>query len=245
MVAVMLLTAATWLADARVISSRTVGERSKTDTEWIIRTGVSIDGGVGSAKSEYNDWCTDGGDYGSGSFGMAAGYELSFGFNRAFSRAGGLYWGMELGLGTRGIKYKLDSEYDSGTQKLLTWNIKYSPFTFGYKFALNQNIKLDAHLGAYLSYDFAGTGKANWKDSDGDSDSDSAGIGDDEYFEGFQRFDAGIQAGVGVWYKRFNFDITYQRGFVNACNFEDNYDLDEIDGKIYSSNLMFRVGIAF
>jgi hypothetical protein len=63
--------------------------------------------------------------------------------------------------------------------------------------------------------------------------------------DGFQRFDAGIQAGVGVWYKKFNFDITYQRGFVSACDVMIDWSDSDASYKVFSSNLMLRVGYSF
>jgi hypothetical protein len=157
-----------------------------------------------------------------------------------------MYWGMELGLGSRGASASGEYIYDDGEEfekvkeHIATWNAKFSPFTIGYKYALNETIKLDAHLGGFVSYDFAGSGKADWTTSKEDPETDKCDfseIKDDYYFE---CFDAGVQFGVGVWYKNFNFDITYQRGFINAS------EANELDGNsVYSSNLMLRVGMAF
>lgn len=240
-------------AEAKIVNSRTVGERTKTPTIWILRTGLSLNGGTGSAISNIKDEFKNYGDGSKVSFGFKPGYELSVGFNRPFGNTN-FYWGMELGLGTRGIKYTSEDGRDgdwieNGHKSLLAWNFKYSPFTFGYKYNINESIALDAHLGAYVSLDFAGKGKSYWDGiEDGDpfkDEEESENIGKDE-LEHYKRFDCGLQVGLGVWYKRFNFDITYQRGFMNAYDFsyQSQWDIDD-DSKICTSNIMFRVGMSF
>ena len=52
----------------------------------------------------------------------------------------------------------------------------------------------------------------------------------------YNHFDAGMNIGVGVWYDRFNLDLTYQRGFIDVFT--------DADG-IKTSNFMIRLGIAF
>ena len=52
----------------------------------------------------------------------------------------------------------------------------------------------------------------------------------------YNHFDAGINIGVGVWYDRFNLDLTYQRGFIDAFSDADGFK---------TSNFMIRLGIAF
>lgn len=242
------------MAQARLISSRTFGERSKAPTMWILRTGLSLNNAAGSAVGDFKKEADYEGvtDFG---IGCQAGYELSIAFNKIMGNHG-LYWGMELGLGTRGASmhskyqpYEDDDYMENGHWSILTWNVKYSPFTIGYKYDLNSSITLDAHLGAFVSFDFAGSGKCKWdigSKDDMDYEEDSNSIGNDDLSE-FRRFDCGIQFGVGVWYKKFNFDITYQRGFMNAYDFSvDRTDFYVSEGaKVYSSNLMLRVGYAF
>ena len=52
----------------------------------------------------------------------------------------------------------------------------------------------------------------------------------------YNHFDAGMNIGVGVWYDRFNLDLTYQRGFIDAFSDADGFK---------TSNFMIRLGIAF
>jgi hypothetical protein len=237
------------LANAKVVRSRTVGEKEKAPTEWIIRVGASINNaagaGVSKVKEDENSYDGDG----SYSVGSRVGMDLSIAFNKPIANSGA-YWGMELGLGTRGASASSKYSNESGSyqeeskQHIATWNAKFSPFTIGYKYALNSDIKLDGHIGAFVSYDFTGSGVAKWTvirdGEEDDSYEDKNNLGEDE-LDGFQKFDAGMQIGVGVWYKKFNFDITYQRGFVHASSYRYKSEMYDI----FSSNLMLRIGYSF
>jgi hypothetical protein len=239
------------LANAKVVRSRTVGEKEKAPTEWIIRVGASINNAAGAGVSKVKE----DEDEGYSSVGSRAGMDLSIAFHKPLGTSGA-YWGMELGFGSRGASASatdetgrmVNHEWIEGTDTynshISTWNANFSPFTIGYKYALNSDIKLDGHLGAFVSYDFAGSAVVNCTSWDGETtdtyEDGNYGLGD-ESLDGFQRFDAGMQIGVGVWYKKFNFDITYQRGFVRAYSYE--FDGDMYD--IFSSNLMLRVGYSF
>lgn len=228
-------------ASAQVVTSRTY-VKSKKATTWYARLGVSFDnvaGGNDLVKQAEEDYSNA-----EPSIGSKAGMDIDFGFQRPMGNSG-LYWGMELGIGTRGgsVKEKwsaYEDEYDyepGGENKghIMTWNLKYSPFTFGYKYTLTDDWKLDAHLGAYLSYDFAGGTKYSWSDEDEDEKLSFSEIKDEDW--DFQCFDAGMQIGIGAWWKKINLDFTYQRGFIPAAKV-DGHDL-------YSSIFMIRVGYAF
>ena len=52
----------------------------------------------------------------------------------------------------------------------------------------------------------------------------------------YNHFDAGMNIGVGVWYDRFNLDLTYQRGFIDTFSDADGFK---------TSYFMIRLGIAF
>ncbi len=215
---------------------------------WYARLGLSVNNVTGGDMvKSINDFD----DYTETSLGSRTGMSIDFGFQRPISNFG-LYWGMELGIGTRGASYKETDREDSDEWekgKLLAWNVKYSPFTFGYKYSVTDDLKLDAHLGIYASYDFAGT-KMKMEDSDGDK-------WDWDDFEDdwdYLKVDAGIQAGIGIWWKRFNLDFTYQRGFVPMCKPTVEYSIysngyyvghESETYKLYSSNFMIRLGVAF
>jgi hypothetical protein len=163
---------------------------------------------------------------------------------------------MELGIGSRGASASSTEKWaesyrgnvttyvEDTKAHITTWNGKFSPFTIGYKYAINPDIKLDGHLGAYISYDFAGSaiGNSVYTVNGGDNEYEKDKISlSDEELDDFQRLDAGMQIGVGVWYHKFNFDITYQRGFASA--YECYYNGET--SNVFSSNLMLRVGYSF
>lgn len=199
-------------ASAQILTSRTFTERKSTTIRYI-RVGGSFNNVTGDISKD-ND-----------ALGSKLGYDVAFGFQKNFGQSAA-YWGMELGVGTRGYSAE-EGDYE---ESVIFHSAKWSPFTFGYKYALNDDIKIDGHLGAFVSYDFAGKGK--YKNEYDEEDIDFSDLKD--YYK---QIDAGLQVGVGVWYKRFNLDLTYQRGFIDAN--------DDSDYSIFSSNFMVRLGVAF
>lgn len=198
-------------AQAQIVSSRSsstfrVGEKTVTPKENIsyVRFGLDMSKPVGGdVESDYVK--------------AKPCYDAVYGFNNGIK--GGLYWGMEWGLGSRGYKVK-HSDF-----KLFAHNFRWTPFQIGYKYAITSDIKLDAHFGGFVSFDYTG------KFSDGD---DSVNIWDDDV-EGYKQFDGGIQLGFGVWYQNFNLDFMWQRGFAKW----------QEDTDMYNRGLMLRLGIAF
>lgn len=172
-------------AQAQLRTSRTFF-KSNTRTEWILRAGVSINNIAGVEADGLSS---------------KTGFDVDFGFNKYFGETN-LYWGMELGIGTRGATLEWEDGYETAKEGFTSYNVKYSPFTLGYKFPVTEAIKVDPHLGGYLSYGFATT-------NDVSLDRD---------------IDAGIQMGIGLWYGRANLDFMYQRGFVSWFD-------DPINGK--------------
>lgn len=241
----------------------------ESNTMWYIRAGVSINNGVmnGNLKDGYKD---EDGKTDTG-LGSKAGYDIEFGFNKGIGKSGA-YWGMEFGFGTRGYSQKFEDSYTSSNsgysatystvdkKSLLAHRFKFMPVMFGYKYSLTDKIKLDAHLGAWLSVDMAATYKTEYERTTVStfpydepyqykSESESFGIGDlknsdDEGF--YNRFDAGIQVGVGVWYGRWNLDFAYERGFCSFYNYENMYgSKPEKSLSLASSNVLIRLGFAF
>lgn len=184
-------------ASAQVVTSRTF-VKSKSQTMWYVRAGMSINNLAGASDDS--------------DLGAKVGMDADLGFHRSIGKSGA-YWGMELGVGSRGASY--DDE------NLSTWNVKYSPITFGYKYALTDDLKLDGHFGGFASYDFSKKWEVKGHDYSDDIDND---------------FDAGMQIGIGAWWKKLNIDFTYQRGFIKM--------FDDGDG-LTSSNFEIRIGYAF
>lgn len=254
---VALVAAAGMSASAQMMDSFSY-TKTKSKTMWYARVGVSVDnitlGDYGKDNS-----ASESGEYWSWEESMTgckrAGLTVDFGFQKPISNFG-LYWGMELGIGTRGGGFKEayeesenypgeDPEFESGWDKSYgtTWAVKYSPITLGYKYAITDQIKLDAHIGAYLSYDFAGK-KMKFSDSEGNAFDDVDF--DDLPNLDYKPADVGMTLGLGVWFNRFNLDFSWQRGFVPM--FETyGYDLNgnDTEYKFYSSNFQIRLGVAF
>lgn len=202
-------------AQAQLRTSRTF-VKSKSRTEWMVRVGLSINK-LNGLQDSYDEDVDD--------VGCKAGFDVDFGFNKYFGSSN-LYWGMEFGVGTRGASFEEYNDYyhEKYEGGFTTYNVKYSPLTIGYKFPIGDLLKIDPHAGIYASYDFA-----------------SSTSGDIEDLDDWQKFDAGIQAGVGVWYGRFNLDFMYQAGFVD---FDPTFYGGYLGGG-KTGNFLIRVGVSF
>lgn len=262
-------------AFSQIVRSTTFTKQQGRSTEWFVRLGLSCNNLTGDAmglvKDEIeDDWKDfDESELGDGEkaekarFGTRVNFDLMFGFNKYFGKTD-LYWGMELGLGTRGGsytggEYKWISDYVSseGEDKCYvnTYNVKFVPFEIGYKFPVTDKLKIDAHLGVFVSFDYAGAyTEDEWRTTtynDGDATketfNESWSFGDD--YADMYRFDAGLQLGVGVWFGRFNLNFTWQRGFapyLGAFPFGDKwYDKNDNQKYFNSSNAILSLGVAF
>lgn len=220
--ALIMLLAAT-SAYSQIVRSTTFTNlpKEKSETEWYVRLGLSCNNLTGSAMSEAKKQLKEEQDeypdY-SVKFGARVGYDITAGFNKYFNKTN-LYWGMEFGLGTRGGNFKSKEAEDGytfdGKAYVNSYNIKYTPFTIGYKYPVTNDIKLDAHLGVFVLFDFAGTyTEDEWKNTDYEDETwNESWDFTDDYVEGY-RFDAGLQLGIGAWYRKININFTWQRGFA-------------------------------
>lgn len=187
------------------------GVRAQVDFSqmtWVVRAGFSMMhvGGDGISGTD-----------------AKAGYNATVEFNNPLGAIGeqGAYWGMSLGLGSRGFK--------AGKLKAMANNIQLSPFTFGWKIGVLDNFRIDPRVGVYASVDYAtkmkaGGGSISWGDF-------ADGLGVDR-----NAFDVGMNLGIGFWYDRFNLDLAYQQGFVNGFT--------DINSNKFGS-FMLRLGMAF
>lgn len=149
------------------------------------------------------------------------GYGIDLGLGTRIGSKG-FYWGTEIGFGSRGWQVK-KNDY-----KLMAHNVKWTFTQFGWKIKFGEsNWAIDPHVGAYLSYDYAGQEK--WESNGRDR---SLSISDDD---SWKKFDVGINVGGGIWIKRFNIDVTYSHGFFEAVE----------DFEVKSSGLLVRLGFAF
>lgn len=220
----------------------------KQKTTWYARIGLSANNLTGDALSEFKNEADpeDGEKYG---FRPTVGYDIDFGFRKNFGKTN-LYWGMEVGLGTRGGKFFYDEEdgddWEKESCKINAYTFKFSPFTIGYMYSINDKIRVDGHFGIYASVDMAGSYSEHFESSydydDGDGNGGSWGY--NEYCT-MNRFDAGIQLGIGVWYGHFNLNFTWQRGFAT---FTDEFpwgDSIEGDKGYQTSNAIISLGYEF
>ena len=204
------------LVTSRSVSVSTVSApKAPSRTTWMVRLGLATNNVVSEELDDIS---------------AKIGYTFGFEFNKSMGRRGA-YWGMDFTLASRGCD--VDEYFEDCKFKL--HSIQWAPFTFGWKIDLGHDLRLDPHIGVFGGYDFAG------KFTDGDED---IKIGDfdelEEIFDAtFNRFDIGIKTGVGLWYKKFNIDFTYQRGFVPVFDFSD------ADYNVYQSNFWIRAAYAF
>jgi hypothetical protein len=204
----IILTALTCLlmegAQAQIVSSRSISitQEKKAPSETLTYGRV----GLGLMNFTGDDVNVD----------TKLGYDIAVGFQKAIG-SNDLYWGMEAGLGSRGFK---DKYYDGS---LIAHNIQVSPFNFGWKPEIGNDLKLDIHVGVFASYDFVGTVK---------DENETYGLGD---VDGWNRFDIGLNPGVGIWFGKYNIDLSLQRGLLEAIE----------DSKAYTQNVLIRFGIAF
>ncbi len=201
---------------AQIRTSRTF-TKEKSRTEWMVRAGLSFNRLNGFDKIETED----------AKIGGSTGFAVDLGFNRYFKNTN-LYWGMELGIGTRGCSFKWDDSDPEYDEKFTTnaVTLKYVPFSLGYKFPVGENLRVDPHAGVYASYDLSHGGDLDDYEND---------------------FDLGLQLGIGVWYNRVNLDLMYQFGFVDAGpGGEDPYDgiWESFEGG-KTGNILLRLGVSF
>jgi len=159
-------------------------KKAKAGTVWYVKAGANI--ANASANGESAD--------------AIFGYHIGIAFDRPIG-TNGVFWNSGLQLATKGWKYS-----DDGDETKLNANKLEIPLTFGYKYKVNDDIAVDARIGGFVNYDVFGKYKETY-----DGEEESVNLGD---LDSYDRFSAGIQFGVGIWYQRLNLNITYQGGLV-------------------------------
>ncbi len=195
---------------AQLVTSTTYKKKS-SETVWYVKAGMNLSKFTGDNVEADN----------------LVGYNIGIAFDRAIGGSG-MFWGMGLQLARKGYKASYEEENYSEEVKLKANKLEI-PINIGYKYNINDDIAIDARIGGFINYDV--WGKAKYEETEyGDSYEESINIGD---IEGYDRFGAGIQFGIGVWYQKINFNITYQKGLV-----------DQLEGA-KESNWMLSLGYAF
>lgn len=174
---------------AQVVTS-TSFKKAQKGTVWYVKAGMNI-ANVSVDEGEGPD--------------ALVGYVVGIAFDRPIGQ-GGAFWNSGLQLATKGWKVS-EGEYEV---KLNAHKLEI-PLTFGYKYKVNDDIAIDARVGGFANYDVFGKMKAKE-----DGEEESVNLGD---LEDYDRFSAGLQFGIGVWYQKLNLNITYQNGLVkqNDC----------------------------
>ena len=215
-------------ANAQLVQSRSF-HKEGARVNWFVRGGVSLNTTNGKYVKDFKKINEDNGF--KGSVGFKPGFDVSAGFQRFFGKKNG-YWGAELGVGTRGFTQKSKSESVTYKENLNAFTVKL-PIFLGYSYPINEDFRIDGHVGPFVSFDFAG----KFTDSDGETTSISEL--EDEYDNEYQRLDVGAAAGLGVWYDHVLLDVTYQRGFFKWFGAEHYLDQGN------ASNIIIRLGYAF
>ncbi len=188
-------------ASAQVKLSRTFDKKTfkMTPATWYIRAGINTSFILGEERSDYNKY-----EYG---VGAKVGFDLATGF-RYMIKKSPVYWGAEFGLASRGFSSKEiynGIENNASKYSCYSYNIKFAPM-IGVKNTIVGDYEIDFHIGPFLSYDFIENKKESYVSSYNYAD--------------FEPFDAGFQVGVGLWYKKYNVDVTWQLGLLECADAE-------------------------
>jgi hypothetical protein len=198
-----------------------------------VKTGISLNcvagDGVDNVKTE---WAAN---KINGEFKNSLGGSLTVGVDMPLG-VSPFYYGMSISAAMRGYKtsekLKEGDNKLEGEEKLTAFCAQLSPINFGYIAKLTDHIALDPHIGLYFSYDFSGSFSNEISYSNNYKETKTTDISDKE---DYNRYDAGICGGIGLWIGHWNVDITYQRGIASIKKGDD----------YYSTKLLLSVGYAF
>ena len=135
-----------------------------------------------------------------------------------------LYWGAELSFTQLGggIEDYTSGDFNYPSRKLSMLCVSLSP-TIGWKKEIVNDISLDLHFGAGILYKF----------QDGKLPYSSGYGGAYKYIDTYLYVP--LKMGVGIWYKRFNFDLSYKK----------NLKLASVKSDVNYSNVIISVGYRF
>lgn len=160
------------------------------------------------------------GNSGSYGTGYAMGYDAAIGMQLGRT----LYFGLEIGAKSRGWKCDNVSGDDlSG----MAHSVYLAP-SIGYKVGFGDfvPVKVAPHVGAYAGYDLS---------------SSCDGYEFDELYDidlnDYQKFNAGVRAGLSIWFRRAFVDISYDYDFIKI--------LEAGNGSILQNGLVFSLGYSF
>ena len=154
------------------------------------------------------------------------------------------YVGFNLGIKTEmDLSYYIEDGFYADARLLYTlkggrWsglhhNLGYLelPLNFGYRYALDSDVKLFGGFGPYVAFGVAGKSVVK----DGETKTKTPIFG-----EGYKRFDLGLNYNVGVeLYDKWQVFIGFEHGLVNA------YKRDVVGDKVRMHPLNFYIGAAY
>ena len=127
---------------------------------------------------------------------------VPFSYEKSLMSALPLYF--ETGLGVAGY----GTSIADGAMKVNAYYFE-APALVNWHFGLTDEIALIPYLGLSMRVGFAGKVKVGSEKADT--------FGDD----GFDRFDMGVRAGIGVEWRRYSFRFGYDAGFLNLSDVSD------------------------
>lgn len=238
-------------------------------THWRIGVGVIFNGVAGSGKGTQKALWED--DKMDGSYPTQTGFNISIGFVKSYAKSP-LYGGLDLEFGSSGYNMKATKFSDTGkyegsigtggsysntieTNNLEMYAIRLSPTILGYKYKINRMLAVDAHFGAYVSYNVAGKYKYEYnrdvhyyydnsnKNTHNESETKISDV------ENLRKLDAGLKLGVGFFAGHFNIDFSWNRGFIPMWGHGD--DTIKIGketykvGNLYQNSFLLSLGYTF
>ena len=216
------------IAQAQIVSSSSrsiITQAVERNTVIYLKGGLAFQTWTGKDVDEYLS--VNGKGPGNG-----VGYDALLGFQKDISLLNGLYWGSEVGIGSRGMKISASEGSEKATITAMMHALKATPAQIGFKYDINNRLTIDGHLGLMMSVDLFGG--LNYKYVNGDvSESESMKISE---MDGYKRFDIGINPGITLWLGKLGIDFTYQKGFVSMAG---------SDANVFGQNLLLRLAYRF
>ncbi|MBP5488197.1 MAG: hypothetical protein J6X77_01355 [Bacteroidales bacterium] len=155
------------------------------------------------------------------------GYNVVFGIQKPLGQNENLYYGYEVGMGTRGswtVKDGVDS-------KMVDHAIQIG-LNLVYKIRISGTQSLDFHVGEVTTADMFGKTVTTAKVA-GDTYTNETKLKD--YGSGFRMSDITFVPGLTFWFGNFGVDVSWQRGLMPMST----------DTDICQSNLLFRLALKF
>jgi len=154
---------------------------------------------------------------------MGIGYNVVVGYDKSLGQTENLFYGYEVGLGTRGSWYAKD-----GAKSKMVNHAMQIGVSLIYRVPIADNQSLDLHAGLGSTMDFAGKSTSEAKVGD---EVYSSEVKLKDYGSGFRRSDIYIAPGITLWLGRFGMDVSWQRGLMPM----------QADTNTCASNILFRL----